>query len=288
MRNILRATTTSLCVLISAAACSDSSGPGNVSSGDALRSLSLSIGGITDATTPGAAALSGSLGALEPLLSQMNVSIDGASQSMFALGIKESFPDGTCEENIFVDPAFPPVPGQCTPMSLGTVLILWHSHSASAPPDRLILIVADDGANDFSFLSTDPLSDPNAPFAFATYIEGQGSFWISDSGTLTSAVSSTGQSCSVPLPPYATSATCNLASFDEQGSISFASVDETSTAHRTLTIPHQSLSGIWEQITGTQPITLPAVRSSTRALSRRSARDPLLSVRDRFQRSSRQ
>jgi hypothetical protein len=287
MRSILRATTASLCVLTFGAACSDSSGPGNVGPSDALRSLSLEIGGIADPTSPGAATLSGSLDALEPLLSQVNVSIDGASTTMFALGVKESFPAGTCEENVFLDPSLPPIPGECTPISIGTLLVLWQSHSASAPPDRLIVIGADEGTNDFSFLSSDPLSDVSDLSAFAVYIEGLSSFWFSDSGTLTSAVSSTGQSCALPLPPYATSATCSFASFDEQGSISFASEDESSTAHRTLTISRQSLSGIWEQITGTQPITISNYTTLGAAQSRRSARALLLAARDRLQRSSR-
>lgn len=126
--------------LLSLAACgTDSTGPNNLDANSALQSLRLGLGGISDIEGPSGATVIGSLGVIAPLLDQINVTIDGKSQTMFGLGLRDSYPAGTCEETVFPNPDFPPPPGQCTPMSLGVVLLLWQSHSAGAPPDRLIL-----------------------------------------------------------------------------------------------------------------------------------------------------
>jgi hypothetical protein len=137
-------------------------------------------------------------------------------------------------------------------MSLGVVLVLWQSHSAGAPPDRMILIAGDEGTTDFDFASV--ASAPGVAF----YMEGT-SFWLSTSGTLTSHVASSGSTCTVPLPAYAKSATCTLAAFNEQGTITVES-DPTSgtSAHRTLTIAPQTVDGVWLAITAVQPISLPS------------------------------
>jgi hypothetical protein len=239
--------------LLSLAACgSDSTGPNNLDANSALQSLRLGLGGISDIEGPAGATVIGSLGVIAPLLDQINVTIDGKSQTMFGLGLRDSYPAGTCEETIFPDPDFPPPPGQCTPPSLGVVLLLWQSHAALAPPDRLILIAADEGTTNFDFASL--TSAPGVAF----YLEGD-SFWFSTSGTLTSHVTSSGSGCTVPLPVYAKSASCTVASFNEQGTITVDSDPTSATsAHRTLTIAPQTVDGVWLAITEVQPASLRA------------------------------
>jgi hypothetical protein len=236
--------------LLSLAACSDSTGPNNLDANSALQSLRLGLGGISDIEGPSGATVIGSLGVIAPLLDQINVTIDGKSQTMFGLGLRDTYPAGTCEETIFPDPDFPPPPGQCTPPSLGVIVLLWQSHSASAPPDRLILIAGDEGTTNFDFTSV--TSVPGVAF----YVEGT-NFWISSSGTLTSHVAPSESSCTVPLPVYAKSATCTVATFNEQGTITVES-DPTSgtSAHRTLTIAPQTVDGVWLAITEVQPVSL--------------------------------
>jgi hypothetical protein len=238
--------------LISLAGCGkDSTGPSNLDSASALQSLRLGLGSISDIEGPSGATAVASLGAIAPLLDQVTVDIDGTSRTMFGLVLRESYPAGTCDENVFVDPSFPPPPGVCTPVSLGTALILWQSHAASAPPDRMIFIVGDEGTTNFDFTST--ASFPG----IAIYIEGP-NFLLSSTGTLTSHTVSSGSTCTVPLPPYAKSATCTLATFSEQGSITLESDPGTSgSAHRTLTLAPQSLHGLWLAITEVQPVSLP-------------------------------
>jgi hypothetical protein len=234
-----------------AASGSDSTGTSNLDANAALQSLRLGLGQISDIEGPSGTTVVGSLGVIAPVLDQINVTIDGKVQRMFGLGLRDSYPAGTCEETIFSDPDFPPLPGECTPMSLGVVLLLWQSHSAGAPPDRLILIAGDEGTTDFDFSSL-----ASAP-GIAFYIEGT-SFWLSTSGTLTSHVAASGSTCTVPLPAYAKSATCTLATFNEQGTIRVESdPNSTTTAHRTLTIAPQTVDGVWLAITELQPISLP-------------------------------
>ena len=92
--------------------------------------------------------------------------------------------------------------------------------------------------------------------------------WISASGTLTSQVAATSQSCSIPLPAYAKSATCSIATFDEQGAISLEPFSEnvSTTKNVNLTIPRQTVHGIWQAITETQPVTLPSFQRTLRTL----------------------
>jgi hypothetical protein len=185
---------------------------------------------------------------------------------MFAIGLRESFPEGTCEENLFVDPAFPPEPGVCTPVSLSNALVFWQSHSSNEPPDRMLLVIADPGTVSFDFATTSP--DVAFP-AFALYVEGQQDGWASLSGTLTSSVTSMNQPCSVTQPPYAKAWTCSFASFDEQGQIVLEpfDLDQTSTARMTIAIPRQTLHGIWLAITETQPVALPLLANRFRLLA---------------------
>jgi hypothetical protein len=232
---------------------SDSTGTGSVDATAALQSLALglqTVGGTQDPTAPD---LSTSLGAVAPLLSQVSVTIDGASQNMFAFGLRETFPAGTCEETLVVDPLFPPVPGVCTPPPLGLSLILWQSHAATEPPDRMILIVGDAGTSNFDLSS----STLHALPAFAIYLEGQNNIWGSLSGTLSSQIAGGSQTCDIPLPPYAKNAACSVATFDEQGSIVFEqfTLDAPSTQNLTIAIPHQTLHGLWLAISEVQPVT---------------------------------
>jgi hypothetical protein len=238
--------------LLSLAACgTDSTGPNNLDANSALQSLRLGLGGISDIEGPSGATVVGSMGVIAPLLDKINVTIDGNPQTMFGLGLRDSYPAGTCEETVFPDPDFPAPPGQCTPMSLGVIMLLWQSHSAAAPPDRLILIAGDEGTTNFGFASLEQF--PGVAF----YMEGS-NFWISTSGTLTSHVTPSASTCTVPLPLYAKSATCTVATFNEQGTITVESDPTSATsAHRTLTIAPQTVDGVWLAVTEVQPFSLP-------------------------------
>jgi hypothetical protein len=256
-------------LLISVSACSDSTGPGELDPDSALQSLALGMGAL--AGTPGEPPVGSIFYFLPSLLDQVEVTVDGKSQTMFALGLRESFPTGTCVETLFIDPLFPPEPGECTPPPLGLALILWQSHSASAPPDRLLFIAADVGTSNFDFYSS--FTAPSDVFpAFAMYVEGEDDFWVSLSGTLTSQVAATSETCGIPLPPYAKSGTCNVATFDEQGAITFEPFSDfspiPSTRRLNVTIPRQTLRGLWQVITETQPITLPEFQRMSRWLGR--------------------
>jgi hypothetical protein len=232
----------------------DSTGPGNLDSNAALQSLKLGMGAVVDLQPTDDATLNASFEAIAPILDQVNVTIDGKSQTVFAFGFRTSFPVGTCEETIFPDPL--DEPGVCTTSFEPEVgLILWQSHSASAPPDRLIFITADVGTSDFDFsnVATDAIP------AVALYLEGEDNLWASLSGTLTSQVAATNQSCGLPLPPFAKAGSCSVATFDEQGTITFESFSDAgaSTSHLNLTIPRQIIRGLWLTITEVQPVTLP-------------------------------
>jgi len=232
---------------------SDSTGPGHVGSSTALQSLALglqSMGGTGSPTTPtDPNALFGGIG----LLDQVNVTIDGAAQTMFALGLRETFPAGTCLESLFV-PFAPPPPGQCTPPALGTAVILWQAHSATLVPDRMIFIATDAGTVNFGLAST-PL---NGIPAFAIYLEGGNNLWSSPSGSITSQITATSQTCTFPLPPYAKSATCSVATFDEQASIVLEpfSLALPGTQQLNIGIPRQTLHGLWLSISEVQPVPL--------------------------------
>jgi hypothetical protein len=134
-------------------------------------------------------------------------------------------------------------------------LILWQSHSAGAPPDRVIFVGSSVGTGDFSFESS--LNSSQIP-AVAFYAEGQDKFWVSIGGTITSQIAQTSQSCALPLPPYAVSATCSIANFDEQATIQLEEfTDLTSAPPRTeIVIPRQTMRGVWQSITEVKPITL--------------------------------
>lgn len=233
---------------------SDSTSPGQVDSSTALQSLALglqSMGATGSPTTPGtdANALFGGIGSL---VGQVNVTIGGTSQAMFALGLRETFPPGTCEETLFT-PLVPPTPGQCTPPALGTAVILWQAHSATQLPDRMVFIATDTGTMNFGLQSTPLAGIP----AFAIYMEGGNNLWSSPSGSITSRIAATSATCNFPLPPYAKSGTCSVATFDEQGSIVLEpfSLALPGTQQLTIGIPRQTLHGLWLAISEVQPVS---------------------------------
>lgn len=261
-------------LLVSISACgSDSTGPSRLEPSAALQSLAIGMRSLLVVPSPIPATMDESFGGIGPLLDQVDVTIDGKSQTMFAFGTRQTFPEGTCLEDVFIFPSIPPLNGVCTPPDTGLGLILWQSHSASAPPDRMIFIVGDVGAIDFNSLSSYTYtagSTADLTSGIAMYMEGRDSFWISRSGTLTSEVAATSQSCGLPLPPYAKSGSCSMATFDEQGAITFEAFSETgpSTQRLTVTIPRQTIHGLWQTITETQPIALPEFQRSSRWLGR--------------------
>lgn len=263
-----RATAVCAGLLFSLSGCGDSTGPSDLDPGQALQSLILALGPISG--SPTAPALDASFGGIAPLLDQIQVTIDRKSHTMFALGVRESLPPGTCEEDIFTVSPAPPV-RTCTPIEQGVGVILWQSHSGSAPPDRLIVIFGDVGTSNFDFLaSLNPESDVLPASAF--YMEGEDNVWLSLSGTLTSQVAATNQTCTLPLPAYAKAATCRIATFDEQGSIVFEPFNPfssiPSTRRLTLTIPRQTIHGLWQAITETQPVPFLTVFDRTSRLLR--------------------
>ncbi len=244
--------------IVSLAACGDSTGSGTVNSDEALRSLSHGFGE-TGALPFGLSA--GSLGGGADL-GKVDVTIDGTPQSMFALGLRVTFPSGTCEEDIFVFPGETPEPGECILMPVGVMLVLWQTRSGSRPPDRMIFLSADVGTSDFSFLETAPVDFTAFP-AFGVFLDRGGDrVWTSIGGTLTSQVTATDQTCDVTPPPFAASSTCHFATFDEAGQITFEELDFFSDAPtpRTvqLVIPRQNILGILQAITAVRPITLSA------------------------------
>lgn len=243
-----RATAAACAILLSLAACGgDSTGPTSLDANAALQSLALGMG------TNGTSSIYGpsSLTSLAPQLDQINVTIDGKPQSMFALGLRETYPTGTCVETLIVDPLIVNPPGRCTAPPFAFALILWQSHSANSRPDRLAMIAGNVGTINFEDLTT----VPNAVPAFAIYTDGQNDVWVSISGTLASNVSATSQSCAAPLPPYAKSGSCKVATFDEEGTIN---LDPFSGTNRiALVIPRQTIHGIWQTITETRTVTLP-------------------------------
>ena len=241
---------------------SDSTGPGSIDSNAALQSLSLGLQGVGGVGSPTAPQFNSSFGGIAPLLDQVTVTIDGSSETMFGLGLRETFPEGTCFESLFVDPAFPREPGVCTPPPTSLVLVLWQSHSATRPPDRLVVILADTGTSSFDFVTDNLASEPSYElplnFVVALYVAGEDDIWGSLSGTLTSRVAATTQGCDLPLPPYAKSGVCNIATFDEQGSIVFEPLefDAPSTRRLNLAIPRQTLHGLLLAISEVQPIQI--------------------------------
>lgn len=251
---------------VGVAACADSTGPGSVDADAALRSLSLGLGsegnGLLFAMP--ASALGTARG-----LDQIDVGINGRTERMYALGVRVTYPSGTCLESLVIFPPSQGFPIGCTPPPHGLLLVLWQTTSGSRPPESLAIISADVGTSNFDF---DPGAFPDeetefSPFgAFAVYLNDREEFWSSIGGTLTSQVTATSETCSVPAPPFAKASTCHVANFAESGQITLERLDldffsAGAAAPRVtmdLVIPPQSIRGILQAITQIQPITLPA------------------------------
>src|SRR5687768_2905563 len=250
---------------VGAAACADSTGPGNVGADEALRSLSLGLGSEADGGLLFALPAS-SLGTAR-LLDQIDVVINGRTERMFALALRVTYPSGTCMESLVIFPPSQGFPSGCTPPPHGLILVLWQTTSGSRPPEALAIISADVGTSDFDF-NVGYLPDEElelSPFgAFAMYINDREEFWSSIGGTLTSQVTPTSETCNVRAPLFAKASTCHVANFAESGQITLERLDldffSSSAAPRVtmdLVIPPQSIRGILQAVTQIQPITLP-------------------------------
>jgi len=237
----------------------DSTGPATLDANGALQSLAIALNQTGGATTTESEA-NATFNAIAPVLDKVSVNIDGASQTMYALGLYESYPPGMCEEGLFVVGS----PGMCTPISLTLLLILWQSHSATQAPDKLILLIGDPGTTNFDFTLAD-----NDALAAGLFLDGPSKIWASESGTLTSQVASNNQSCNITLPPYAKSGTCSIATFAESGSIVFSAFSAgvgTTSQTTTIEIPSVTLHGIWLAITEVQPVPLGLGATPSRSL----------------------
>ena len=255
--------------LLVAACSSDATGPTDLDPTSALRSLALGLQQLGSDGTTATLDVDATFGGIAPYLNQVTVTIDGAAQPMYALALNESFPAGTCEETIFGD-VIPADPSVCTPPSLNLAVFLWQARSPSEAPERMAILVGDVGTSNFDF----NIDSETLP-ALALYAAGQDDLWLSRSGTMTSSVAATPQTCDIPLPVYAKSGVCNIATFDEEASIVLEPFDlsgSNSTRTQTLAIPRQTLHGLWMAISEVQPIGLTANRLIPRVLLHRLSR----------------
>lgn len=246
-------------------ACADSTGPGNVGDDDAMRSLTRGLssagGTLPFALSPSA------LGTAARGIDRIDVRIDGVPHTMFALGLRVTYPVGTCMETLVVySPPIVRFGPECTPPPLGLLLVLWETSSGSRPPERMILISGDVGSSTFSNMATFSLETPDYSFfpAFAIQINDREEFWTSIGGVLESRVTATSERCNVPPPAFAKTSTCNVASFTESGQITFERFDfnpftpgPPPPSHTMeLVIPSQSVRGILQAVTEVKPITI--------------------------------
>jgi hypothetical protein len=245
-------------VLVLLGACgTDSTGPGGAFepvNDDAVQSLIL---GMQSMPMPmaGVTPVSDGFGTIAGRLGDVTVTIDGKSETMHAIGLKTSFAAGLCAEDFAYYPPIPHDPSVCSPALRPLTLVLWQSHSRLERPDRMILITGEAEASDFK---PDPLRLGSYVVPLMYFMDGPDHIWRSSSGLLTSSIVSTDQSCSLPLPPYAASATCKMATFDEEGSVVLGqwSYMPQEPAERTVTISRQTLSGVWQHITAVTQIVI--------------------------------
>ena len=271
----MKSVTSKLCAVLAfvafgtAACSSDSTGPTDLDPQSALRSLALGLQQLGSDGTTASLDVDASFGGIAPFLNQVTVTVDGAAQPMYALALNESFPAGTCEETIFGD-VIPADPGVCTPPSLTLSVFLWQTRSPSQAPDRIVILAGDVGTSNFDYT----IDSETLP-GIALYAAGENDLWLSRSGTMTSNVSATPQTCDIPLPLYAKSGACNIATFDEQASIVLEPFDlsgSNSTRTQTLAIPRQTLHGLLMSISEVKPIGVTANRLIPRALLQRLSR----------------
>jgi hypothetical protein len=254
--------------LLGVSACSDSTGPGNVDADDALRSLSLALG--SEGGSDFLFALPASSLGSARVLDQIDVGVNGRTERMYALGLRVTYPAGTCLESLVIFPPSQGFPSGCTSPPHGLVLVLWQTTSGSRPPESLAIISADVGTSSFDFDFDEYVPGGELelrPFgAFAMYIDSdREEFWTSIGGTLTSQVTPTSETCNVPAPPFAKASTCHVANFAESGQITLERLDldffdagpAAPRVTMDLVIPPQSIRGIVQAITQIQPITFP-------------------------------
>lgn len=232
--------------ILGASACSDSTGPIDLDPASALQSLALGLpdaGGYGDALV-GSLLIRESLGGLSPFVGRAAVTVDGAWQPMYALAMHIDFAPGTCRQTIF--PMGPHDTG-CTQPYLGVGIALWQSRSANAPPDRLIVLLTDVGGSDFGLFP-----DLGGHSGYALYA-GDNLRGLYESGTATTSVTQATAPCGTPLPTFAKTGACNTATFDVDGTITFAMDTDNCCVTQTVTIPRQSIPGLWMAISEVKP-----------------------------------
>jgi hypothetical protein len=237
--------------------------PTGLSSQDALQSLTKGLTAVSASTASPDAGLT--LAMLPPVsavaglsLSQASVSVDGAPVHVFALARRVVYPTGTCLEQLLGVSNFTN-PDSCTGLPGALSVVLWQTSSASQPPDRVAVLIADVGTVSFANPSSldDPFTGGGAFPPIGLYLERGGSVWLSSGGSISSTVTATGQTCTMPPPVFAKSATCGLGSFLETGSITFSPLELGSaapTGTHTLVISSQTLNGIIQTVAETVPL----------------------------------
>ena len=167
----ISAVLSTVCIVTLAACGSDSTGPQTTDTDGALQSLAIGLGGLSGVGSSVTFQMGNSASKLGQFVDQAQVTIGGKSYTMNALGVRESFPPGTCLEKLFVTPSLldPNIP--CADPMLTTSLIFWQSSSRSAPPDRLLIVAGDPGTIDFSFLQSIASSTSN--LGLSMYLDGK-------------------------------------------------------------------------------------------------------------------
>jgi len=233
------------CAVLFITACGDSTGPTDRDTTAALHSLALGMQSESFANLGIGFPLTidESFDGIAPYLNQLTVNVGGSQQAMFALGLHVSLPPGTCSEDIFGHS--PHAPGACTPPRSFITLVLWQSHSATAPPDQIMLLTADIGTNCFNDC---PSGGSNEAFAEFLW---EHEMWYSRLGPLTNSVSATTTPCSIPLPNYAKSGVCSVAALNLEGKITFGNFVDEKTL--TMTIARQTIHGVWMSVTEVLP-----------------------------------
>lgn len=257
MNSRTRITAISLLILAVACGGDNSTEPGTstpaVSAQDALASLASGLSGTT-MTTGGAAALgTASIATITASqVGQATVIVDGKSVQTFALAAQATFPPGTCLEQVVSTLSTTPPRSACTAPPAGLVLILWQTNSATARPDRIVIVYADLGSVTFSGFAALASAGITYP-PLAIYLERGGAISVSSAGSFASSIKGTGQACSLPVPSFATSATCTRATFSTAGHISFTSVPlngAAATGSHSLELPPTEVPGFIENVTG--------------------------------------
>lgn len=245
--------------LIALAACGGDNGtsPRPVSpltTGDALASLTNGMGGVSGSVLPAGSTLaSGVLSTLPAAaVGQATVQLDGVPTTMFALGMRTTYPAGTCLEQLVGAPGIS-LGTSCTAPPGGLVLVLWQTESASVAPDRIILIMADLGSVNFADLSSATASAPGASFPpIAVYLERSGALWFANAGSVSSAATPTARTCTTPRVGFIATATCSFAAFASTGHISFAPLPFTgsvTSGSHSLDISVSAIPGIVTNVT---------------------------------------